>query len=211
MMMRLQKHGFQWEDDTYENLIKEYPKCISALQWWTNHKDNEKSIFTINNNKWLKEFILANPPTFRISNKCCWYAKKKPSQDFVKNELCDLQIIGVRKAEGGVRAVAYKNCFTNNDDHDKKVSQYRPIFYFCDIDEKQYEDMFEISHSDCYSVYGLTRTGCVGCPYNRRLSEEIDVLERFEPNLAKAAKTIFKDSYEYTQKYRDFIKENESK
>ena len=37
-------------------VIKEYPKCKCALQWWCNEK-GEKSSFNINRNKLLKEFI----------------------------------------------------------------------------------------------------------------------------------------------------------
>lgn len=208
MMMRLQKHGFQWENDTYENLIRKYPKCKVALAWWTNKKDEEyggRSRFSITQNKWLKEFILSNPPQFRISNKCCYYAKKKPSHDFSQREQCDLEIVGVRKAEGGIRASAYKNCFSDNSDKNK-ISQYRPLFYYCEQDEIQYDELFDIQHSDCYVTYGLARTGCVGCPYSPRLNKELEVMEQFEPKLAKATKSVFKDSYEYTQKYRDFCR-----
>jgi len=31
---RLQRHGFQWEDDTFDNLKEKYPGTISALKWW---------------------------------------------------------------------------------------------------------------------------------------------------------------------------------
>ena len=33
-MMRLQKHGFQWENEPLEVLLLKYPKCKTALQWW---------------------------------------------------------------------------------------------------------------------------------------------------------------------------------
>lgn len=80
MIGRLQRHGFQWEDDTYENLIVKYPKCKGAIAWWTNHRDTADfgySRFNIDYNKFLKEFIIENPPKFRISDKCCKYAKKR--------------------------------------------------------------------------------------------------------------------------------------
>lgn len=213
MIYRLQKHNFQWEDDTYENLAKKYPNAKAALKWWTNYKDNDvdgMSRFSIRRNKLLKEFLMANPPQFLISNKCCYYAKKKPAHDFIEREHCDLMILGVRKAEGGIRSTAYKNCFTNNDDNDRDISQYRPLFYYCKQDEEIYDEIFNIKHSDCYCKYGLKRTGCVGCPYGRNLNEEIAIMEEFEPKVAKAAHNIFKDSYEYTKKYREFIEQYEA-
>lgn len=66
MMWRLQSHGFQWEDDTFENLYKKYPNCKCALLWWTNSK-GEDSHFNIKRNTWLKEFLMKNPPQFQIS------------------------------------------------------------------------------------------------------------------------------------------------
>ena len=73
MMNRLQKHGFKWEDEPFDELIKKYPKCRSALKWWCNENGERLSI---SRNKWLKEFIVANPPDFFISGDCCYYAKK---------------------------------------------------------------------------------------------------------------------------------------
>lgn len=203
MMERLQKHNFKWENDTYENLIAKYPKCKSAIGWWTNHFESIQ--FNIDHNKYLKEFIIQNPPQFKISSKCCQYAKKKVAAQYEKKAECDLAIVGVRKAEGGLRAILYKNCFTNNDKN-MEISQYRPLFWFADTDEDLYNKMFNVQHSDCYSKYGLKRTGCTGCPYGRNLEKELAIIEKYEPKLLKAVNNIFGDSYEYTKKYREFIK-----
>ena len=67
-MMRLQKHNFKWEDKSFGELIQEYPKCKSALEWWCGTK-GKSSHYNITQNKWLKEFILENPPDFKIANK----------------------------------------------------------------------------------------------------------------------------------------------
>lgn len=66
---RLQKNDFQWEDAPLELLLKKYPKCKSALQWWCNEritKDGKEKIsrFSISRNKYLKEFIMSTPPNF---------------------------------------------------------------------------------------------------------------------------------------------------
>ena len=74
MINRLQNHNFKWEDKPFEELIKEYPNCKSALKWWCNEKPSPSH--NIKQNKLLKEFLITNPPNFTISNKCCKYAKK---------------------------------------------------------------------------------------------------------------------------------------
>ena len=210
---RLQKVDFKWEDRPYEELLKEYPTQASAIKWWCNKYTEingfEKvSRFDIGYNKWLKEFMIQNPPAFAIDNKCCKYAKKDVGHVLEKKYDADLSIIGVRQLEGGIRALAYKNCFSNNDDG---IDQFRPVFWFSDDDKKYYEDFFEVIHSDCYTKYGFKRTGCAGCPYNRELDQDMKITKKFEPKLYNAMNNIFRDSYEYTKKYREFYNEMERK
>lgn len=202
MIERLQRNGFMWEDDTFENLYRKYPKCKASLRWWCNNW-GEGSKFNIRQNKWLKEFMIENPPKFKISQKCCRYAKKKVVEGFIDQTNADLNIYGVRKAEGGARSSAYKNCYTDDNDG---IDQYRPIFWFKEYDKKQYENAFNIVHSDCYTKYGLLRTGCVGCPFGRNCTEELDTAMLYEPSLGNAVINVFKDSYEYTKEYREFQK-----
>ena len=203
-MMRLQRHNFKWEDEPFDVLYNKYPKCKSALQWWCNYKQSDN--FNIRRNKYLKEYIIQNNPTFEISNKCCKYAKKDLIHKLLKEEDYDLNILGVRKAEFGVRTIAYKNCFDESDEYDN----FRPIFWYKDSDKEDYKKAYGIVYSDCYSIYGLERTGCCGCPYGRDFENELNVINEFEPKLYKAVNNIFKDSYEYTRKYKEFRKAMEN-
>ena len=209
----LQKHNFDWKDEPYDVAIQKYTKCKSALKWFNNmygDKEHAYSRFNISGQKYLREFLIAHPPTFPISDKCCTGAKKDVSKKYIKEHDIDLLLVGVRKAEGGVRAVAYKNCFSNEGKY-KNINQYRPIFWFSDADRKKYEELFNIKHSRCYTEYGFKRTGCACCPYGRDFDDELKVLEQHEPNLCKAVKNIFHDSYEYTRQYREFRKEMEKR
>ena len=203
---RLQKHGFQWEDESYEILSQRYSNCKSALEWWCCNK-GEKSRFNITNNKYLKEFMVENPPWFKISSKCCKYAKKDVAKALIKSGKHDLDIVGIRKAEGGIRSSLYKSCFAENQFTD----DYRPVFWYKDSDKRDYENAFCITHSKCYEEYGLKRTGCAGCPYNRYFEDELSVIEKYEPNLYKAVCTIFKDSYKYTRMYKDYVEQQKNK
>ena len=208
--MRLQAHGFKWEDKPLQELLAEYPNCKTALQWWSNaYYSDEKgevkmSRFSIGQNKWLKEFIMQNPPDFPISNKCCEYSKKKPAKLFIKEHDADLDITGIRKAEGGIRSANFKTCFSPSKS--KGCDTYRPVFWYTDHDKKVYEEHFGVTHSRCYTEYGLKRTGCVGCPFSPRISEELAVIREHEPKLYRAAMFVFGKSYEYTKKYREFQK-----
>ena len=202
---RLQRHNFVWEDGSFDDLIQLYPHNRAEIKWWCNyHKEYDNSgsnRFDISRRKYLKEFLISNPPRFNISPMCCDYAKKKVSHNLIKESKCDLMIIGVRKAEGGVRVTSYKNCYTQGE------SQYRPLFWFKEADKRAYEKAFNIKHSDCYEKWGFTRTGCVGCPYGLNVFDELDIVKQFEPNMYKAVNNVFKESYEYTKRYKQFIGE----
>lgn len=198
---RLQRHNFKWEDKPFDELYKEYPKCKAALRWWCNEKGGN-SKFNISYNTWLKEFMIENPPTFPISNKCCYYAKKLVAKRFKDEHDFDLSIIGVRKAEGGVRSSAYKNCFTPATD--TTIDEYRPIFWYKQDTKNLFKSHYGITHSDCYEVWGLPRTGCSGCPYAKDFESELEAVAKYEPKLYNALNKVFGQSYEYTRKYREF-------
>ena len=202
MLMRLQKHEFDFSDESFENLYNRYPKCKCALKWWTNHHEND-SHFNINRKSWLKEFMLLNKPNFKISNKCCEKVKKNLIKSLEKENNYEVSCSGVRKSEGGTRATAYKNCFTKGD----IIDAYRPIFFFTNKDKEDYKKLFDIQYSDCYEVYGLRRTGCAGCPFGIHYKEEVEIIEKYEPKLAKAIKNIFSDSYDYQDRFNEFKEE----
>lgn len=240
-MQRLQKVGFQWEDKDFDTLVaqycREYPRetattkngtikrgyvlhngkyyrgAFNALAWWCNEK-GENSRFNIGEMKHLKEFIITNPPQFKISNKCCYYSKKKIIAELIVGEIeelgsFDLIISGIRKYEGGCRKTAYKNCFT--PDKTKKYkgkslmySEYRPIFFYKQDDKKEYIEHCNIECSDCYTVYGLSRTGCIGCCYGQHWEDELTAAQMHEPDMYTAACNLFKDSYQYMRMYAEF-------
>lgn len=210
-MERLQRHGFKWEDEPLDVLLARYPECRSALRWWCNDFDSSserESSFNISYNRFLKEFIIDNPPTFPISNKCCHYAKKLVASRFKKSDNFKLNIFGVRKAEGGARKSAYKTCFNEGEDG---IDDYRPIFWYLADTKIDYEQHYGIVHSRCYTEYGLKRTGCAGCPYGRDLEDELRAMKSYEPNLFKAVNNVFSDSYAYTAKYKEFVKKMKRK
>ena len=202
----LQRHGFMWDDGDMDSLIARYPDMpMSTLKWWTNAyqtKSGVPSSYCIGRNKWLKEYVMDNPPTFRISADCCKWAKKRTKHVTLSNGDWDVEMVGVRRAEGGVRST-HGRCFVTEGAH-KGVDAYYPLFWLTNQDRAWYERTFNVRHSACYEKWGFTRTGCVGCPFNRKALEDLDIAGRFEPNMARAARRIFADSYEYTLGYRDY-------
>ena len=50
----------------------------------------------------------------------------------------------------------------------------RPLYYVSDSDKAWYKDFYGIRYSDAYEVYGLTRTGCCGCPISYKAVEDLE-------------------------------------
>ena len=203
MIERLQRHGFQWEDEPLEVLLTKYPRCVSALKWWCNEwkMDNGRpGRLNIGFYGGLKEFLMTHPPQFKISAKCCYYAKKKPAEKFAKAGDFDMGCYGVRKDEGGLRATAYSSCFSQAL---AGPDQYRPLFWFTDEDRAEYDAHYGLTHSDCYS-WGLKRTGCAGCPFGKDFELELALAKKHEPKFHKAMLKVFGESYDYTRRFYEF-------
>lgn len=206
---RLQQHGFQWEDESFDVLYARYPKCKAALRWWCNDW-GEKSSFNINRNLLLKEFMIAHPPDFLISPKCCDGAKKQTAHAGDKIFQPDLKILGIRQAESGARSTSLHNCGFENYRY-SGCMDYRPLFFWSDKDKELYKKHYHMSYSDAYENYGLKRTGCAGCPFGSGFEYELEVIRCHEPHLYRAVNSIFGDSYEYTRMYREFKAKHKSR
>ena len=95
-------------------------------------------------------------------------------------------------------------CFTETASGQFRL---RPLYYVSDKDKAWYKERYGIRYSDAYEVYGLTRTGCCGCPISYKAVEDLDKIKPFEPNVVQAAWNIFGKSYEYRMKYKKYKKQ----
>ncbi len=157
----------------------------------------------INSSKYMRDFIGEFPPDFQISAKCCDYCKKQVAHSVQKGY--EMIITGERRDEGGMRSVPRKDntalCFTEINSGQYRL---RPLYYVTDKDKAWYKEQFGIKYSDAYEVYGLTRTGCCGCPISYKAVDDLEKIRPYEPNVVKAAWNIFGKSYEYRRKYNAY-------
>lgn len=193
---RLQAHGFDWTKGTLDELTAQFTNCKGALMWWCGDK-KKHSVSNI-----MRDYMHQSPPAFQISDKCCYYAKKKPSAEAEAELGVDLVCLGIRRAEGGVRA-SKSTCFDSAGGR-HRTDRYYPCFWWSDEDKASFEETYGIVHSDAYTVYGFSRTGCAGCPFNSKFEDDLKTLHKYEPKLANAVEHIFAPSYEYTRAYRKY-------
>lgn len=207
MIHRLQRNNFDWSDGCFDDLLARFPKCKSALRWWCNEWGDD-SKFNIAYAPGLKEFIMANPPGFQVSAKCCDKAKKEPARELESESGIDCVCTGIRKREKGARSTAHSSCF---DTIETGADKYRPLFWWSDADKDMYRKHFGLKRSDCYEVWGMDRTGCAGCPFGKEFQTELELAKKYEPLRYKAMLSIFGESYAYTEAYLKFRSELKSK
>lgn len=192
-----------------QELRERYPKCESVINFLcccnAAGEPRPNIQLVINSSKYMRDFIADYPPDFQISAKCCDYCKKQLAHRVQKNY--DMIITGERRDEGGMRSVPRKDntalCFTETASGQYRL---RPLYYVSDKDKAWYKEYYGIRFSDAYEVYGLTRTGCCGCPISYKAVEDLEKIGKYEPNVVKAAWNIFGKSYEYRAKYNEYKK-----
>lgn len=190
-----------------QELRERYPKCeqvINFLCCCNSAGEPRPNIqLVINSSKFMLDFIRETPPDFKVSARCCDYCKKQVAHRVQKDY--EMIITGERRAEGGMRSVPRKDntalCFGEAANGQYRL---RPLYYVSDADKAWYKEHYGIKYSDAYEVYGLTRTGCCGCPISYRAVDDLEKIRPYEPNVVKAAWNIFGKSYEYRRHYNEF-------
>lgn len=190
-----------------KELKERYPGCettINFLCCCNSAGEPRPNIqLVINSSRYMRDFISEYPPGFQISAKCCDYCKKQVAHSVQKGY--EMIITGERRDEGGMRSVPRKDntalCFTETSSGQYR---FRPLYYVTDADKDWYKKRFGIRYSDAYEVYGLTRTGCCGCPISYKATRDLERIRPYEPNVVKAAWNIFGKSYDYRKKYNAY-------
>lgn len=196
-------------------LRERYPKCESLINFLcccnAAGEPRPDIQLVINSSRYMLDFIRENPPKFAISAKCCDYCKKQVANRIQKGY--EMIITGERRDEGGMRSVPRQGeanahmCFAETASGQYRL---RPLYYVSDADKAWYKGYYGIRYSDAYEVYGLTRTGCCGCPISYKAIDDLEKIGKYEPNVAKAAWSIFGDSYRYRQEYNAYKAERDA-
>ena len=190
-----------------QELRERYPGCESVINFLcccnAAGEPRPNIQLVINSSRYMRDFIGEHPPCFKISAKCCDYCKKQVAHRVQKDY--EMIITGERRDEGGMRSVPRKDntalCFTETASGQFRL---RPLYYVSDSDKAWYKAQYGIRYSDAYEVYGLTRTGCCGCPISYKAVDDLNKIGQYEPNVVKAAWAIFGDSYRYRAEYNEY-------
>lgn len=137
------------------------------------------------------QFQFLQPLPFKMSDKCCMYLKKKPFKDFERLFNRKIGMTGMRREEKGHREKLECLVFEG-----RGISRFHPLAPM----SNEWIEAFIINYNVqlCrlyYPPFNFKRTGCKGCPYNIKLQEELDTLEKLLPNERKQCEMIWAPVY----------------
>lgn len=195
----VRKYGVPIKSKEYSQYVKDFCNDVPyAIKWFNGEKPfNERRYKITPKQKSLCEYIKEH--NISVSKKCCDISKKRPFNNYMKQHNADLRISGERKVEGGVRAASNKDCFAPG--HGKHIDKYMPLFFWDDETKQYYKEHEGIKYSDCYEVWGMRRTGCVGCPFNLQIRDDLKTIQKYEPLLYQACMNVFGESYRLMDKF----------
>lgn len=124
-------------------------------------------------NKWQH---LVNAP-FNISEKCCYYLKKRPAHLFEKREKL-MPIVGTMATESSLRLQKYLKTGCNAFEMARPASY--PLSIWNTDDVWQYIRENKIPYCDIYDK-GETQTGCMICGFGCQHDDRFKRLEQNQP------------------------------
>ena len=200
------KKPFDWIIKTYGKPMKSKMKSETLHRWHAT--GNEKSLWILidaynRSSKTRianKDMHLMHPDfDIAISEKCCKYLKKKPFENYAKENDIMGYFSGLRGDEGGARKLQLdkriKNggsiCTTMRGGLINKL----PIIDWTDDDIEDFIQQYKVPLSKAYTEQEYRRTGCFLCPYALELHDNLLKLYKYEPLRYKAAMHWLKDVY----------------
>ena len=198
----VRRYGFPILNKMKAHYIDLYLRgCASGEKYIFNDAIKKYSSFKFTDNQQnMVRYLKTNG--IRVSEKCCTYSKKKPMNQYVKQHNIDMNVTGERKAEGGgQRAQAHKSCFEPNNSGTCGKDKFMPLWWWTDNMKADYKAVNGIVYSDCYEIYKMHRTGCVGCPFGLYIGRELEIMHQFEPQLYKACMNVFGEAYRLTDQF----------
>lgn len=124
---------------------------------------------------------------FKISEKCCDHLKKNPIKRYEK-QTGRHAIVGTMAEESSARKRKYLSVGCNS--FDQKNPQSSPLGFWTEQNIWEYIKIHDLQISECYTKFGMKRTGCYGCLFGCHLEEKsgnnrIIQLMDSHPNLYK--------------------------
>lgn len=165
----LKLYGYPFKSKEHSDKVFEFKKGSRAPYLFKYLSNNSFSCPNILRYQFTDCFNL------NISKQCCYKLKKELAYKWQFNNNKSICITGMRRAEKGLRSKL--SCLTNNN------KKFHPLSILNDEFMNYFVDYFNIKLCDLYyAPYNFKRTGCKGCPFNKDLQIDLDILYKLLPN-----------------------------
>ena len=197
------------EKDGYPFKSKRH--CEMVVIYHNNH-NNESAIkyrdglYSYDGNKCPKclRYQFSDDFKLKISDKCCYRLKEEPLFKWQKEHKKPYAIIGLMRDEGGRRDNAKCLAFKSGGRFN-----FQPLVMVSKAWEEWFIKEYDVSICDIYKEpYNFERTGCKGCPFNIRIQEDLDTLDKYFPSERKQCEIIWKPVYDEYRRLGYRLKNN---
>ena len=195
LSMIFRKYGYPFKSKEHSQLVHLFQQnghSKSTLRYY-NPPENRKRFGCP---KVLK-YQFEEGTQLKISDKCCTKLKKEPFSKWQEENRKPYKMTGERLSEGGLRA-SHKGCLVI--DKNSKLKKFKPLNPTTNEWIEWFIKEYQVELCKLYDEpYNFKRTGCLGCPFNIKLQDTLDILEDTLPLEKKKAEAIWKEVY---QEYR---------
>lgn len=183
----LQEVGYPFKSKEHSQKVYEYQRKHEIRPYMQKYIDKEK--FGCPS---VLKYQFTKQNKLKISHLCCKELKKKPSYQYEKDTGRFIGITGMMAGEGGVRKKL--GCILTKGN---KVHRFNPLIKVSRDWEEWFIKKYSIKLCELYyAPYNFERTGCKGCPFNLKLEEDLEIMERYLPNERKQCEIIWKPVYD---------------
>lgn len=189
----LDAQGYPFKSKEYSAIHKQYKKTGLKTHWVKQYLqcDEQKNKLDRYACPKILRYQFTDEFDLKISDNCCKELKEKPLKQWQKINNKPYAILGVMRSEGGRRNHAKCLAFSGN-----KLKAFQPLSIISKEWEKWFISEYNIKICDIYKPpYNFDRTGCKGCPFNPKLQDSLEILEKYFPNERKQCEIIWKPVY----------------
>ncbi len=197
----LEQEGYPFKSKYHSRAWADYQK---GNRLGVNYYEG-KNVFHERNCPPFLKYQFETTMPFKLSGKCCDRLKKDTAHRFEKETGKRIRITGLMREEGGQRNTTV--CILKQKG---KVQAFNPLA----VVTKEWEEWLINKEKILlcklyYEPFNFQRTGCKGCPFDLRLQEDLETMERYLPNERKQCEIIWKPVYEEYRRLGYRLKKDE--
>lgn len=190
----LDTHGYPFKSKEYSAIHEQFKKTGLKTHWVKQYLqcDEQKNKLDRYACPKILRYQFTEEFNLKISDNCCKELKEKPLKQWQKINNKPYAILGIMRSEGGRRNHAKCLAFSGN-----KLKAFQPLSIISKDWENWFISKYNIKICDIYKPpYNFERTGCKGCPFNPKLQQSLDILEKYFPNERKQCEIIWEPIYD---------------